>query len=191
MAISVKDFKAIVIHADSLKARLTARYTRPCRPLQLAYGVDGMACEFTLMTRGEAGESNASSSNGGARELSARPSSVRPSSSRPAQAAPAQRAETEEAPRQQPPENTRAARPSPAPRPSAEALAPPQPSGPIDHDSLFVPADDDQQWDEPNYGDEDEDRLGWDANMDQVCRRSISPGGRIADITPRMPFVLA
>lgn len=50
----------------------------------------------------------------------------------------------------------------------------PRPSASIDPDSLFVPADDDQQWDEQNYGDEDEDMLGWDASVDQVCPRMPS-----------------
>jgi cell cycle checkpoint control protein RAD9A len=50
--ISVRDFKAIVIHADTLKATLKAYYSQPTRPLQLSYGCDGMVCEFTLMTSG-------------------------------------------------------------------------------------------------------------------------------------------
>lgn len=174
VAINVKDFKAIILHADSLKAELiTARYTRPCRPLQLSYEVDGITCEFTLMTRGEAGDptasafnSSSSNNNHNTRELSARPFS------RPTQTV-SQEAASSTANRKRPREDTALPLPqqpaSTAHRQMGEEFVPPKPSGPIDHDSLFVPADDDQQWDEPNYGDEDDGRVGWDANMGQVC----------------------
>jgi cell cycle checkpoint control protein RAD9A len=51
--ISVKDFKAIVLHADTLKTSLKAYYSQPTRPLQFSYGYDGLLCEFTLMTSGD------------------------------------------------------------------------------------------------------------------------------------------
>jgi cell cycle checkpoint control protein RAD9A len=51
--ISVKDFKAIVVHADTLKTSLKAFYSQPTRPLQFSYGCDGLLCEFTLMTSGD------------------------------------------------------------------------------------------------------------------------------------------
>jgi len=38
----------------------------------------------------------------------------------------------------------------------------------MEFDSLFVPADDDRQWDVPNDEEESEDMLGWDATADQV-----------------------
>ena len=40
----------------------------------------------------------------------------------------------------------------------------------MEFDSLFVPADDDRQWDVPNDEEEEEaeDMLGWDATADQV-----------------------
>lgn len=50
IAVSLKDIKAIVTHAGSLNASLSAFYSDPGRPLQLAYEHDGMKCEFTLMT---------------------------------------------------------------------------------------------------------------------------------------------
>src|SRR4051794_10583292 len=54
IAFSVKDFKAIVTHADSLNASITALYSKPTRPLQIAYESDnGLLCEFTLMTIGD------------------------------------------------------------------------------------------------------------------------------------------
>jgi cell cycle checkpoint control protein RAD9A len=51
--INVKDFKAIVIHADTLKTSLKAFYSHPTRPLQFSYGCDGLLSEFTLMTSGD------------------------------------------------------------------------------------------------------------------------------------------
>ena len=51
--INVKDFKAIVVHADTLKTNLKAFYSQPTRPLQFSYGCDGLLCEFTLMTSGD------------------------------------------------------------------------------------------------------------------------------------------
>jgi cell cycle checkpoint control protein RAD9A len=51
--VSVKDFKAIAVHADTMKTSLKAFYSRPTRPLQFSYGRDGLLCEFTLMTSGD------------------------------------------------------------------------------------------------------------------------------------------
>ncbi|KAI8936896.1 hypothetical protein NX059_006128 [Plenodomus lindquistii] len=51
--ISVRDFKSIVTHADTLKTSLKAYYSQPTRPLQFTYGYDGLLCEFTLMTSGD------------------------------------------------------------------------------------------------------------------------------------------
>ncbi|KAN0087368.1 Rad9 domain containing protein [Elaphomyces granulatus] len=143
VAINVKDFKAIIIHAESTKAAITARYTRPCRPLQLAYESEGMACEFTLMTRGEQDEENTPT--------------------------------TERVPS----------------LPSRSARSPAEKSGPsdsllkssayMDFDSLFVPVDDDRQWDEPNYEDDTEDKLGWDASADLVGLLGSRPMFNLAD----------
>ncbi|RPA98698.1 Rad9-domain-containing protein [Choiromyces venosus 120613-1] len=53
VAVSLKDFKAIVAHADSLHASVTAYYSDAGRPLQVTYEQEGMSCEFTLMTLGD------------------------------------------------------------------------------------------------------------------------------------------
>ena len=53
VAVSLKDFKAIVVHADSLHASVTAYYSDAGRPLQVTYEQEGMNCEFTLMTLGD------------------------------------------------------------------------------------------------------------------------------------------
>ncbi|EGC45311.1 DNA repair protein RAD9 [Histoplasma capsulatum var. duboisii H88] len=179
VAINVKDFKAIVIHAHSLNGDIVARYTRPCRPMQLSYEVGGMACAFTLMTRGEAGEASSGSTNGN-RELSARPYS-RPTTVHPMEPTANPQPEIPESvPR------THSLQPhsQPGAREGPQASILPQPPHQsVPFESLFVPADDDQQWDEPRYGDEDEDTLGWDTHMDQGTLQA-SIGGRIQDITP-------
>ena len=53
VVISVKDFKAIVLHADGLGSNVTACYSHAMRPMQISYESQGMSCEFTLMTTGE------------------------------------------------------------------------------------------------------------------------------------------
>lgn len=45
--------------------------------------------------------------------------------------------------------------------------SPPPPKASVDPESLFLPADDDEPWDERNFEDE-EDTLGWDASVDNV-----------------------
>jgi cell cycle checkpoint control protein RAD9A len=70
IAISVKDFKAIVTHAETLNASVSAHYSRPTRPLQMSYGVEGMLCEFTLMTVRDFRDGVPTPSGSGARTLS-------------------------------------------------------------------------------------------------------------------------
>lgn len=186
VAINLKDFKAAIAHAETANALLTARYTRPCRPLQLAYEFEGVKSEFTLMTRGEASNDNdnvPNSSRDTARQSLAR--QTQPQSQPPVQV---NRPSRSRAP---PPENRQTQTPMPPPargprsrpiRPlagtpsasraeneksTAEDQRPPAASA--DFDSLFVPADDDRQWDVPNDDEEEaEDMLGWDAMADNV-----------------------
>lgn len=161
IAIIAKDFKAVVTHADTAKATITARYTRPCRPLQLAYEFEGITCEFTLMTRGEADDDEPNSSRPPASALSAR------STPRPAQVNTPRNFSARQP--MAPPGSRPTQRPSQASAPAERNISTPRHASSIDHDSLFVPMDDDRQWDEPNYEDDGEDRLGWDATADQVC----------------------
>lgn len=164
IAITLKDFKAIITHAETTGALITARYTRPCRPLQLAYDFEGVRTEFTLMTTGENDNEDFPSSRAAVPELSARqtPAPVQVSQSNTA-------SNTE----QMPPPRSRSIRPltgttNRVKETNVESQQPPPPS--IHFDSLFVPADDDRQWDVPNGEDETmaEDMLGWDATADQV-----------------------
>ncbi|CAG8070885.1 unnamed protein product [Penicillium salamii] len=163
VAINLKDFKAIVGHAETVNATVTARFTRPCKPLQLEYLVEGVQAEFTIMTRGQADDDVPSSRATIPREtpapisISARPSETQASA--PNTMPP-------------PPPRSRSIRPlngsstqenlsqkTSADRPLASGLS-------MEFDSLFVPADDDRQWDEMNE-EEPQDILGWDASGTQ------------------------
>ncbi|KAB8339290.1 hypothetical protein FH972_022223 [Carpinus fangiana] len=53
IAMNVKDFRNMVLHADTLRASVTALYTEAGRPLQFSYKMEGLRCEFTLMTIGD------------------------------------------------------------------------------------------------------------------------------------------
>ncbi|CAG7926066.1 unnamed protein product [Penicillium olsonii] len=164
VAINLKDFKAIVGHAETANATVTARFTRPCKPLQLEYRVEGVQAEFTIMTRGQADDDVPSSRATIPRETPALiPVAARPSET------------LRSAPNTMPPPppRSRSIRPlhgsstqenlsqrTGADRPLASGLS-------MDFDSLFVPADDDRQWDEMNEEEEPQDILGWDASGTQ------------------------
>ncbi|KAL2002660.1 hypothetical protein VTN02DRAFT_6270 [Thermoascus thermophilus] len=175
VAINIKDFKAAITHADTAKAIVTARYTRPCRPLQLAYEFEGVICEFTLMTRGEADDEALNSSQTGAPELSAR------QAPRPVQV---NRTRNAPASEQMPPPVNGATQP-PVQASARQSEGDHAAIRPIDYDSLFIPVDDDRQWDEPNYEDEAEDTIGWDASADHDAFNASF--GRIKDSEPTMP----
>ncbi|KAJ5352957.1 Rad9/Ddc1 [Penicillium brevicompactum] len=163
VAINLKDFKAIVGHAETANATVTARFTRPCRPLQLEYRFEGVHAEFTIMTRGQADDEVPSSRATIPRQTPA-PIPVPARLSEPQPSAPNTMPP--------PPPRSRSIRPlngsstqenlsqkSRADRPLASGLS-------MDFDSLFVPADDDRQWDEMNE-EEPQDILGWDASGTQ------------------------
>lgn len=172
VAINVKDFKAVVIHADTMKTSITARYTRPCRPLQLAYvSEDGINSEFTLMTRGEVDEAdNDDDASRPVSQLSARPATRRVAVPEPATIPSASIASAASSAAK----NTM---PPPSSRPGLSSRKPELMSSAASraaladiHDSLFVPADDDRQWDEQVYDEaDDHDILGWDSNIEPVC----------------------
>ena len=171
IAINLKDFKAIVAHAETANATVTARYTRPCKPMQLAYEFEGINAEFTIMTRGEASsEGVPPSTRATVPQLSARatPTPAPVSVSRDDTT----RTPTQNTQMPPPPPRSRSIRPLNGSS-TQEHLSqrtqperPPASAVPIDHDSLFVPADDDRQWDEMNE-EEPQDILGWDASGGQ------------------------
>lgn len=163
VAIHMKDFKAAIAHAETANAKITARFTRPSRPLQFAYESEGVKTEFTLMTRGDSPGEDAPGSSRAAPQLSARQTP-----------APVQISHRNTAPEtaQIPPPRSRSIRPltGTSTRASQSNTETQQPPPSMEFDSLFVPADDDRQWDVPNDEDEGpvEDELGWDATGEQV-----------------------
>ncbi|KKY31509.1 putative cell cycle [Diaporthe ampelina] len=72
--ISVKDFRAILQHANWTSGDLNAAYSRPGRPMKISYGCDGMVCEFVLMTVDEKSTAVQRKSQGKAATKAARPS---------------------------------------------------------------------------------------------------------------------
>ena len=179
--ISVKDFRAILTHAGLTGGSLSAAYSRPGRPMKLSYDGDGIVCEFILMTVGEKG--TLAQKKGKGRAVAAKP--VRPAlesaSSRSASVVANENTQPTESSRKQQP---KAPLPKPsAPRQSQFEIRPPpnQPPSTLRSESMFLPQDDDQQW-EPVNPDDDEDegenaRLEWDASNDPVCIPSVPSMG--------------
>lgn len=168
--ISVKDFRAILHHAGLTSGELSASYSVPGRPFKLSYSGDGILCEFILMTVGERG-------NPGQRTKRSRTKSARTmleaASTRSAsvvnEATPAPPAAAVPT---QPPADV-AARPIP-PRNSQFDMRPPPlpPVSTLRSESMFMPQDDDQQWEPVNPEDEEEEevaRLEWDTSNEPVC----------------------
>jgi len=171
IAINVKDFKAAVIHADTMKTSIMARYTRPCRPLQLAYvSDDGIDSEFTLMTRGDVDEAdNDNDASRPVSQLSARPTARRVAAPEPVTNPSASATSAASSARNtMPPPSSRQAISSRKPELMSSAAS--RAALADIHDSLFVPADDDRQWDEQVYDEaDDQDILGWDSKIEPVC----------------------
>ena len=168
ISISVKDFKAIVTHAETLKTSITALYSFPTRPMQLSYQEHGMHCDFTLMTIGDYRGGSVTPAPATVRQMSAAPADKPLSRLSSAQvqsitispktttmlppSEPASRSFTKET------QSQRTQRPSPPP-----------PKASLDPESLFMPIDEDEDrvWGERNYDDE-QDTLGWDASANNV-----------------------
>ncbi|KAK1148627.1 hypothetical protein N8T08_008512 [Aspergillus melleus] len=182
LAISLKDFKAVIAHAETAGAIITARYTRPSRPMQLAYDIEGLRSEFTLMTTGDPGTDDGPVSSRPP-ELSARQTPA-PIQSNTSQPRPSNRSvDVRQMP--PPPSRSRSIRPltgTSARNTQTQPESQPPPAS-INFESLFVPADDDGQWDVPNDEEEAEDVLGWDATGDQHID---SLGQRLRDTEPSM-----
>ncbi|KAJ5655159.1 hypothetical protein N7507_007109 [Penicillium longicatenatum] len=170
ITIDLKDFKAVVIHAETGMAIITAQFTRPCKPMQLAYAIPGIKAEFTLMTRGEGDPDDAPSSSRATISQLLRRTPAPVSTAAQASTRDDSLRASENTPMPPPPPRNRPLRPlhgsstqdrlsrnSPSQRPSALAA-----SESMEFDSLFVSQDDDQ-WDELISKEEPQDILGWDA----------------------------
>jgi cell cycle checkpoint control protein RAD9A len=150
--ISVKDFKAIVTHAETLGATLTATYSKSNMPLQFLYEKDAMTCQFTLATSGE-NRASAKTTNGGtaANEVPhVEPWPAAPQAGVQRPLAPPPRPEVRRIPKTLGKRTTQTALASSATRHR-------------ESESLFVSqdADDGEAWDPPNY-ENTEESLGWD-----------------------------
>ncbi len=168
--ISVKDFRAILQHAQMTSGALTAGYSTPGRPMRLSYSTDGVLCEFILMTVGEKDavtqkhkNPRASAAKAAAPQLDSAPH--RGSSAGSNQQAPPEPTSTSRIAQQRTPIRPRQPafeiRPSPMPPPTTARS-----------DSLFVDqAEDDEQWEPVNPDEEEEEetgRLEWNATNEPV-----------------------
>lgn len=177
IGIMVRDFRAIVSHADAIGAVVTARYSRGNRPMQISYDVDGILSQFTLMTRDHSDglpSAGGSKTSTPARNQSVRPaeplqpreSSVRvgnhdhalrlPGTTMPPPTKTAPLLEVTEPSRSNQTRSSQISRNPTTPVPSAS----------LDQDSLFFPGGEDEHfWDEhDNDTAEQEDFVTWDAS---------------------------
>jgi cell cycle checkpoint control protein RAD9A len=159
VVISVKDFKAIVTHADTLDAVLNTCYTKPGRPLQFGYDQPGISCRFTLMTASDS--RSPAVADTGNKATARKPSTEQASAAntdRQRQSRimlppprPEGRRNTQTLGRRKPDDETNSAQPS---RQESE--------------TLFVPQEDeDRTWDPTNY-DDGEEMLAWDSREPDV-----------------------
>ncbi len=204
IGIVVRDFRAIVSHADALGANVTSKYSRGNRPMQVAYENDGILCEFTLMTREQSATVSSarnSRTSTPARDLSVRPAQLAKAS----QMAPH--------PTDQDPTPTPSATIMPPPAATAtlcdttrppeashfkgtmkqahqpsRPCSPPAPSATLDQHSLFFPAGEDEHfWDEHDHETtEQEDFVTWDASGRGSA--TSEAGRRIRDNEPTTSF---
>jgi cell cycle checkpoint control protein RAD9A len=166
IVISVKDFRAIIQHASVIGSDVSAHYSIPARPMQLKYDGDGIKCEFLLMTVGERGAPGQKAKKTQANARRPAGPQLEAAASRASSHAPTP------APQSAP--ITPQSRPNPMPslRPAIGRPSQRPPPATLESESLFVPQDNDEQW-EPVNVDEDEEeeenvRLGWDASGDMV-----------------------
>jgi cell cycle checkpoint control protein RAD9A len=173
--ISVKDFRAILQHAQMTSGALSTSYSNPGRPMKLSYSTDGVLCEFILMTVGEKDAMTQKHKNPRASVARAARPELDSASHRGSSIANENQ--------QGPPASASASRPPPQqrtpirPRQSAFEIRP-QPMPPpatARSDSLFVAqAEDDEQWEPVNPEEEEEDeenaRLEWNATGEPVLQ---------------------
>ncbi|KAK4619625.1 DNA repair protein rad9 [Fulvia fulva] len=185
--ISVKDFRAIVTHAETMKCPISTHFSYPTRPLQFSYQNFGIHSEFTLMTTGDYRGASATPTP---RFVSTRSSSRQPSVVPPQSFS---RAPSE----MLPPARPNAGRPplgSQSQRSSLREQV--RPTAAMDEepdpDSLFIPndggGDDDQAWEPPNYErDEEDEMLGWDASNNDLGASMRSQRPTIRDLKTAPP----
>lgn len=169
ISIPVKDFRAIVAHADTMKVNIKASYSHGHRPIRIEYGSGGLLGEFTLMTKGTSSSVAENSRRATpARNLSVRPVSQRAPSARtqsvlePTQTDHAPIPRMDHAQAREPREEF--TRPAPNRMLPPRVDVPPDPPTQANTESFFVPLDgeQDQQWDPQNFDDDDHGLVTWD-----------------------------
>ncbi|KAK3679341.1 hypothetical protein LTR78_000902 [Recurvomyces mirabilis] len=186
IVIAVKDFRAIVTHAETLRGPISAHFSFPTRPLQFSYQNFGMHCQFTLMTTGDI---RGASSTPDPKFVSNRSASRQPTAA-PSQAVPS-RSMSEMPPPPRPGPNkslsmSQCQRPSLKPQSRQPSAAESEP----DPDSLFMPGgEEDRTWDPPNYEqDAGEEMLGWDTGNELPSasfHQTFQDSGSAAKSQPR------
>jgi cell cycle checkpoint control protein RAD9A len=182
--ISVKDFKAIVTHANALDTTLSAYYSSPGRPLQFNCRKDDLYCQFTVMTAGDNRKTPTASTTTTTTASSSRRASVQPQGASFEQ----RQASSKTMP---PPARPEARRnPQSLGKRTSTSTSTATESQAQESDSLFVPADDgDRLWDPQNLAD-NEESVGWDASEDNVPPSLRSVNLQLADRHRLMLFVL-
>ncbi|KAI0128721.1 Rad9-domain-containing protein [Xylariales sp. AK1849] len=183
IVVSVKDFRAITQHAAPLNVEISTLYSLPSRPMQLSYDGDGLKCEFLLMTVGERGAPGQKPNKTRANAKVSRPQQLEAAASRATSHAPT--------PALQP--TTARQDPMPSLRPLTTRLSQRPPPPAFEDDSLFVPMDNDNQWEpvdlEEDGENEENGRLEWDAsaqpnpsapNMRSVMAQQAAINGSMA-----------
>ena len=204
IGIVVRDFRAIVSHADGLCANVTAKYSRGNRPMQIGYESNGILCEFTLMTREKSASVSSASdtrTSTPVRDLSVRPAqrpTAQQTTSRPmdrdptptlsANIMPPPAATASRSTETRPQAPTQSINTTKKPYQSSREGSPRAPSATLDQHSLFFPAGEDEHfWDEhDNDSAEQEDFVTWDASGRGSALSGA--GGRIRDNEPTTPF---
>ncbi|CCC08356.1 unnamed protein product [Sordaria macrospora k-hell] len=160
--ISVKDFRAILQHAQITSGKLATYYSEPGRPMKLSYSADGILCEFILMTVGEQDAITQKHKNTRARASKTPKPGPGPSpASKPEGSVASNQAQEAPKPVQSPPQQ----KISPRPRQTQFEIRPPPvpPRAPVTARSdrsdspLFVEqGDEDEQWEPVDREDDDE-----------------------------------
>jgi cell cycle checkpoint control protein RAD9A len=165
--ISVKDFRAILQHAQMTSGALATSYSNPGRPMKLSYSTDGVLCEFILMTVGEKDALTQKHKNPRASAARTPAPPLDAASHRGSSAAndnqpdpPASKPPQQKTPIR-PRHHVFEMRPSPMPPPATARS-----------ESLFVEQnEDDEQWEPVNPDEEEEEetgRLEWNATNEPV-----------------------
>jgi cell cycle checkpoint control protein RAD9A len=171
--ISVKDFKSIVAHAETMNTVINTFYSTPGRPLQFSYSMDGLHCQFTLMTAGDYTPSPSTAPSAAVSAAPTRASSRVQSITGPSsEISPSERSRS--FPNNMPPPAV------PNSRKPVRKLGQKDVNGGSktaqqddNDDSLFVPLEEeDRRWDPADY-ENDEETLAWDASANNVSKFRI------------------